>query len=429
MAKGKNLNPADAYRKAQRKKEVKKNKTERQKNRGLALVKKDTTEIEDEIKSLEEKTEPSSGDKSRLTELKAELEKINKKKEEYVAEHPEKRNLVYRKRRTEEEKAQANAVPAQRTAFNKKGLPRHPERSVYYDPVMNPYGVPPPGMPYMERPLQPGEVDPDHGEHEDEPNAILPGPYDEPVGSDDDIHMPDGPPPGQAPIMGAPFVPPLPAPGTAPQFAGFLGAMPLPPPPPPSGFPPVAFPHAFPNFPPTSLPGPPLPQPPPGFLPRQQSVSSLQDPLAGIPHTTYQAHQGTRSSLPSHPSLPEKPVAAITAAATVSAEPQLRDLKKEATSFVPYTLKRKRQAASGVSSAKVNAAPALTDDQETPEPSLARPDLLSTLRDQFGAPPMAKTDTSKSIPPIPAKKNDDYDKFVEEIGDILGSGPYDIESA
>lgn len=108
-------------------------------------------EIEDEIKSLEEKTEPTSGNKSRLIELKAELEKINKKKEEYVAEHPEKRNLVYRKRRTEEEKAQANVAPPQRSLFNKKGLPRHPERSIYYDPVMNPYGVPPPGMPYMER--------------------------------------------------------------------------------------------------------------------------------------------------------------------------------------------------------------------------------------------------------------------------------------
>lgn len=260
--------------------------------------------------------------------------------------------------------------------------------------------------------------------------------------------MPDGPPPGQGaliflyirpridhrlaiptPIMGAPLVPPLPAPGAAPpppplpsQLAGFPRAMPFPPPPPPPGFAPAAFPHAFPNFPPTGLPGPPLPQPPPGFLPRQQSVSSLQDPLAGIPHTTYQAHQVNRSSLPSHPSLPEKPVAAITAAATVSAEPQLRDLKKEATSFVPTALKRKRPAAPGVSSARVDAAPILTDDQDITEPTLARPDLLTTLRDQFGAPPVAKTDTSKSIQPTPAKKNDDYDKFVEEMGDILGTG-------
>ena len=84
-------------------------------------------------------------------ELKAELEKINKKKEDYVAEHPEKRNLVYKRRRTEEEKTQDKVVPAPRNLFNKKGLPRRPERSAYYDPVMNPYGVPPPGMPYMER--------------------------------------------------------------------------------------------------------------------------------------------------------------------------------------------------------------------------------------------------------------------------------------
>jgi len=89
---------------------------------------------------------------------------------------------------------------------------------------------------------------------------------------------------------------------------------------------------------------------------------------------------------------------------------------------VPTALKRKRPAAAGASSAKVNAAPALTDDQDTAEPSLARPDLLSTLRDQFGAPPVAKTDTSKIIPPTPAKKNDDYDKFLEEMGDILGTG-------
>jgi len=28
---------------------------------------------------------------------------------------------------------------------------KRPERSIYYDPVMNPYGAPPPGMPYKER--------------------------------------------------------------------------------------------------------------------------------------------------------------------------------------------------------------------------------------------------------------------------------------
>ena len=42
-------------------------------------------------------------------------------------------------------------IPPSRNVFKKNGLPRHPERSIYYDPQMNPFGVPPPGMPYMER--------------------------------------------------------------------------------------------------------------------------------------------------------------------------------------------------------------------------------------------------------------------------------------
>jgi hypothetical protein len=107
------------------------------------------TDLEEEIGQLE----ASSSDNARLADLKAELEKINKKKEEYVTEHPEQRNLVYRKRRRQDpaEAAPEQAPPPKRRVFNKKGLPRHPERSIYYDPVMNPYGVPPPGMPYLER--------------------------------------------------------------------------------------------------------------------------------------------------------------------------------------------------------------------------------------------------------------------------------------
>ena len=108
------------------------------------------SDLEDEIEKLE--ADPK-GDKTRLEELKAELEKINKRKEEYVKEHPEHRKLVYRPRRDagEQEKEAAAPPPQSRNLFNKHGLPRHPERSIYYDPVFNPYGVRPPGMPYIER--------------------------------------------------------------------------------------------------------------------------------------------------------------------------------------------------------------------------------------------------------------------------------------
>lgn len=116
----------------------------------------DVVDLEDDIAKLEGNPELSASDKTRLTELKAELEKINQKKAEYVEEHPEQRKLVYRARRRDgnkdddEEKLVAPVVP-KRNLFKKNGLPRHPERSIYYDPVMNPFGVAPPGTPYLER--------------------------------------------------------------------------------------------------------------------------------------------------------------------------------------------------------------------------------------------------------------------------------------
>ena len=111
-------------------------------------------DIEDEIAKLESTPELSASDKTRLADLKSELEKINKKKEEYVQEHPEHRKLVFKSRRpaeSREDKKEDNTALKKRNLFKKNGLPRHPERSIYYDPVMNPYGVPPPGMPYVER--------------------------------------------------------------------------------------------------------------------------------------------------------------------------------------------------------------------------------------------------------------------------------------
>ena len=105
------------------------------------------------------------------------------------------------------------------------------------------------------------------------------------------------------------------------------------------------------------------------------------------------------------------------AAATVFAAPELRDLKKEATSFIPSAVKRKKVTTTDAIS-KLNAAPVLNpappsvgDDVKTEEVELARPDLVSALKVQFGAIPVPQATKSKS----------DYDKFVEEMGDILGT--------
>lgn len=159
----------------------------------------------------------------------------------------------------------------------------------------------------------------------------------------------------------------------------------------------------------------------------------MQDPLSTVPHQTFQAHRASQlapphpslpanpiktSSSSANPSLPAKPTAAAElAAATVFAAPELRDLKKEATSFVPSAVKRKKVTTTDATS-KLNAAPVLNspapsagDDVKTDEVELARPDLVSALKMQFGAVPVPQATKSKS----------DYDKFVEEMGDILGT--------
>ncbi|KAF7784229.1 hypothetical protein Agabi119p4_394 [Agaricus bisporus var. burnettii] len=441
-----NRNPAEAYRKAQRKKELRKNKADRTKSRDFALVKKDTTDLEEEIEQLE----ASNSDNARLSNLKAELEKINTKKEEYVQEHPEQRNLVYRRRRKQEttETTVSEQAPPKRNVFNKKGLPRHPERSIYYDPVMNPYGVPPPGMPYLERALRPDEIDSDaEGDDAALPQDDLPPGY-ELVNSDDEIFMPEGPHPNDddpSLLTPAPVPPPPPPPFPPTGFPA--GTIPPPPPPPPTGFPtgtippppppPFGFNPAAANYlPPGALPpgvayAPPfpphLPPPPPGFFPRNQSSSSMQDPLSSVPHTTYQQHRAnqnvSQSSLPSHPSLPSRPTAAAELVnATVIAAPQLRDFKKEATAFMPSSLKRKKPTQSAGPTSTVDAAPSLDttnykgeDGEESSTASVARPDLVGMLKNQFGSAAAPAT----GVKTVETKKPDDYANFMDEMSDIL----------
>ena len=209
------------------------------------------------------------------------------------------------------------------------------------------------------------------------------------------------------------------------------------PPPPPPGYP-AMVPPSFPQF--SNFPPPPPPfnpnsmlPPPPGFFPRRtQSSSSVQDPLSSIPHQTFQAHRATQLATP-HPSLPPKPTSntsappkaqaseAELAAATVFAAPQLRDFKKEATAFVPTTVKRKKTAAASTPSSGVNAAPSLGELANDAEKNVdARPDLLSTLKNQFGpSPGLHKGVSSTKQDKVDSKRKDDYDRFVEEMGDIL----------
>lgn len=142
----------------------------------------------------------------------------------------------------------------------------------------------------------------------------------------------------------------------------------------------------------------------------------MRDPLSGVPHQTFQAHRASKAA--THPSLPPKPVAAapaaVSATAVVSAEPELRDFKKEATAFVPTALKRKKAGAAP--SAKINAAPSVDVDAGPETAAAPRPDLLGTLKATLGS----GSTTGSEVTPIPSKPKDDYGKFLEEMGDILG---------
>jgi hypothetical protein len=218
------------------------------------------------------------------------------------------------------------------------------------------------------------------------------------------------PPPPNIPLLPPPpfpAMPPPPPPGfTMPMF---------PPPPPLPTFPGQAAAYSVPPF-------PQMPPPPPGFFPRKtQSSGSMQDPLSSIPHQTFQAHRASR--LQPHPSLPSKPsTSGVSAEATVSAEPELRNLKRESTAFVPAALRKKKEGS--VATSTINAAPTVESSDEPGSTAEPRPDLLSTLKSQFGSKP-GFAETKTSLPAKPkgsvAQSKDDYEKFLAEMGDILGA--------
>jgi hypothetical protein len=238
------------------------------------------------------------------------------------------------------------------------------------------------------------------------PPRFPPNPPLFPIGGHLNPPFPHPPPQG--------FPPPLPFSGLPPLPQG----VPPPPPfPPPPGFPPTLAQMGLQNMPP----------PPPGFFPRRQSASSKQDPLSSTPHQTFQAH---RAGLPAaHPSLPARPIQpgpsnTGVAVGTISAAPELRDLKKEATAFVPNRLARKKAVAATPAAPKLNAAPELTDTKASgPETGPARPDIVNTLKMQFGVEPVTGVKDPSKGPPRAGKGKDDYDKFLEEMGDILGPPP------
>jgi hypothetical protein len=125
-------------------------------------------------------------------------------------------------------------------------------------------------------------------------------------------------------------------------------------------------------------------------------------------------------------SLPAKPVEPATptiseaqiAAATISAAPELRDLKKEATAFLPSALTRKKASTAKNSAPKLNSAPDTTGPGAS-DHAAARPNIVSALKEQFGPVPSSSIKLNGPISSSGVKGKDGYERFVEELADIL----------
>ncbi|GAA5892935.1 hypothetical protein JCM8208_004129 [Rhodotorula glutinis] len=497
MAKG--SNPVDAHRKLQRKQELKKNKQKRETTREISTVKTDTRPIEAEIRRLTQESQKgplSKTDKDELSRLRADLARLNKAKQEYVDKHPEHRKFVFPERAGDPSDA---ALPSDEPAglYDRNGRLKHPERSLYFDPVFNPYGAPPPGMPYREKPeyaamrfagppmaaggpsraeieafVPVGEESSDDDGDDDDDIAMPAGPP--PTGaapqaddggaassdssdSDDsmDIPLPPGPPPPRPgsepakttsrPTISRPsassfFPPPQHTPHALPSRPAFAAAPPPPPPQHPRGAAPPAHPHAQ-----QRLPA----RPPP-------AAAHMSDPLGApgaAPHRAFQQGRAPSSIGPvqpdaSSPSLGAPPPAAPPAApspflslpgagsgaaassgaaagATISAAPVLRDLKKEATAFVPAAMRRKMAqhkatlARAGLTSVDAaRGAGAGEGGGEGEGAGEKKKSLVEEMRER-GIGVGAGAGGAEAARRKPDQGKEDYERFRAEMGDLL----------
>ena len=287
------------------------------------------------------------------------------------------------------------------------------------------------------------EEEDDEDDDDDEivmPEGPPPGAEDSDEDSDDsdDIPLPPGPPPPKNPSA-----PPTGPRSNVPQIA---------PPPLPQMAPPLNFASMVPNPEPVSWGAhyaDPIPPPEPHIQPPRPPRSQfrvpqqMQDPLSDEPTTTYQGYRAAKHELPARPSnaglpsgtpsgpsstLPTRPPGAATisaaptavasaetkpaGSATISAEPQLRDLRKEATVFVPRGVKRKKVPGGG---GPINAAPGAGEiDEEGDEIRIRKtgPSLLGKLQGVLGSGPTMSSSTGKDGTNGNGGDGDDYQSFL-----------------
>uniref|UniRef100_A0A1J3DGE0 Wbp11/ELF5/Saf1 N-terminal domain-containing protein n=1 Tax=Noccaea caerulescens TaxID=107243 RepID=A0A1J3DGE0_NOCCA len=243
---GKVMNPTDAYRKQIRKREIKRNKKERQKVREVGILKKDPEQIKEQIRKLDMSKAEGALDKARKhkkRQLEDTLKMVVKKRKEYDEKKKELGEAST--------SVMFSHLPAQRRLTgeeDERSKDLKPEDSVYYHPTLNPTGAPPPGKPPMYN------------------SSIGPRISSDGASSSGAALSSTTEPEDSALVAPLPPLPPLPDVDNA-----LSASLPLPPPPPPP-------------LPPTTgltLPHAPFPPPPPGPAPREQDL--VRPPLPPPP--------------------------------------------------------------------------------------------------------------------------------------------------
>ncbi|KAL0088098.1 WW domain binding protein 11-domain-containing protein [Phycomyces blakesleeanus] len=414
----KSINPADAARKAQRKREIKKNKDDRKRARENALSKKDTGRTKQEIARLENLARLKQLDKNgqtRLATLKEDVEKIEKAKksqgltgaaaalaarQKQQQEQHETRKLVYdpksgafvpakvKKRTTTEQVDQGdNSDSGSSSSLSSSSSGSDSDSDTDMSDSDNEGSEK--DSDTEDIPLPPGPPPPSSLTGQDltatSTSTSTSGSGSGPAGGDvnaedsddydlDDIPLPPGPPPPRPfqeqlhPIRQAQAIHQNPFAGHFQPFFGMPGFpnMMIPPPPPPPGRP--MFPHMHPvmNQRPHYDPRPNRTHQRPQNRRARQMDPMLKD------MQEVEAEELAAELLPIAGATPE-PSSSTTAgvytpAATISAEPQLRNLQKELLGFVPAALRRKQAASRKTASLpkgarpNINAAPEVDGD-------------------------------------------------------------------
>ncbi|SAM82531.1 uncharacterized protein UBRO_05233 [Ustilago bromivora] len=430
----KTADPVQAARKAAIKREAKRNRERKEQAQEARVLRQDTTALERQIQRLESRQGTlDAEEQEELKRLQAEAAKVKRIKEEYIRNHPDQRNFVrgYEDGASSSSGQKTNDRPHIPAASQfRAALPaaqltqRDPRWSIYYDAIFNPYGAPPPGMLYLEKSHAQLVAE---GLLDDSKLPPLPEETAEYqcLGSDNDsndssidedlkdIVMPAGPPPirllpdhqdmqrgftvNNNPSRGRGHGPNGGGRGRGMEEPRHHSGR--------QGRDPDQQGGARPNRNPSGLPPRPLTGP----------SARLAPPMASAKASS------SRPPVPaSDPPRPPGPPPSIPDGVVIAAEPQLRDLKKESTAFVPAALRKKQQEEKARMKrglpGRIDAAP-ISEDMSSEASAAAykeKPDLLKSV--QAHLPPKSAGVQSESSGNNSKKE---YDEFLDEVGDLL----------